>query len=407
MNSTLYQGLNSQANVRPKKSFVTNFSMLFLAVVTVIPFFTSLSDSSLLYGMKYAALGLFFLVLLSNQRNDPEAPGLHLGMMTVLFAVCFMNLINYKPYLVDSTSKYVLNTVINVMVGAFAIFIFPYFKFDRFKYFLYAALITLFLAVTITSLLNANNLALFYYTDDRLRYQGVFNNPNVLARFALLGTLISLRLWSLYSGRLHKIFFLFNIVANLYIVYLTNSRTSLLSAALIFSLLLIIKIRSSLPRLLFVSATFLMSGVTLGLAVTKIIQLFSTSSVDLDKLSSGRTSIWGDILSGSWQQLTFGTGPMEMVGGHNGYLEVLKYYGLIGICLWLAIIATLFLKKVRAPLSLGETAASRNIGLITVLVMLLYYFFEGGLLSTGNLASLFFWIELAQRNTARSNEIRT
>jgi O-antigen ligase len=404
MQSTVYTGLKPQTKVKQKKSFVTNFSLIFLAVVNVIPFYSSLGDSSLFYGMKYAALGLFFLVLLSNQKNDPDAPGLHLGMITILLGVCFLNLINFKPYLVDSTSKYVLNTVINVMVGAFAIYIFPYIKFERFKYFLYASLIVMFFAVTITSMMNMNNPSLFYYTDDRLRYQGVFSNPNVLARFALLGIFISLRLWTLYSHKLSKAFFLVNIIANAYIIYLTNSRTSLLSMMLVLGLLTVIGIRSKLPRLLFVSGVFLISGAVFAVAIQKVIQFLSSPTVDINKLSSGRTSIWNDILSGSWQQLTFGTGPMEIVGGHNGYLEILKYYGFIGIFLWLMVIATLFIKKAKAPLSYGESSASRNVGLVVVLAMLAYYFFEGGLLSTGNLASLFFWIELSQRNTARTND---
>ncbi len=80
----------------------------------------------------------------------------------------------------------------------------------------------------------------------------------------------------------------------------------------------------------------------------------------------------------------------------NGYIEVIKYLGLIGLLCWILFIYRLLMFK--GKYALKSPTKSKSLGISFVILFMAYYLFEGGLVSIGNLASIYFWIEVAQKD---------
>jgi hypothetical protein len=314
---------------------------------------------------------------------------------TMLLTVCSLNLFTVSFYFQQSLGEAISNIVMYSTVGILTVFIFPKISFYRFKSILTLFLIITFGVVTIPSLINVGDPSLYTFLEGRFRYLSVYNNSNELSRFALLGVLLSLRLWTLFRSRLSKVFLLFMLISNTYIIYLADSRASLLVATLAILLSIAIILFKRIPiQLLIVGLSFLGS-----ICLIVFFVLFNTMGVnfsfDLYEFTSGRLLIWESMLSTDWKGLMFGTGPMIGYGSHNGYLELIKFFGLIGFIVWMVIIAYLLKKKVSA----SGKSNSDKFGVVVVLLFMLYHLAEGSMVSVGNLASIYFWLEISQRNT--------
>nr|WP_315528342.1 hypothetical protein [Carnobacterium maltaromaticum] len=117
---------------------------------------------------------------------------------------------------------------------------------------------------------------------------------------------------------------------------------------------------------------------------------------DLNALSSNRIDIWKGMLSNkSLIELLFGQGlPREGISATavitNGYFEILAYYGIIGLFFWIYCIGYLIKRKFQAI----KKKKRDFFPIAIIFLFLVYYLLEGGLVSLGNLASIYFWMEL-------------
>lgn len=377
-----------------KAGIVSRAIMLFVAISTIIPFYLSYQSSSAMYNLKYVSLTFFVIVLLGLSKSGfTERKMMKLGFMAFLFSVCFLNLINIDPYIM-SYSRVVSYTTINCMIGVMAVFLFPNVRSNHFRTILFIFLVAIFVTVTIPSLIHIKDPSTYYLFAGRTRFFAIFSNANELARFALLGFLLSLKLWTLYQKRIQKLFFIFMIGTSGYIIYLTNSRASMLVAVLAVVSVVAIYLYKHMPRLLFASTVWIIAGPLIVFTAFYVWQMVNT--LNLEEVSSGRIGIWEEILNTSWRGRLFGTGPMQDVGGHNGFLEIIKYYGYLGFGVWMILIFGLLRTKVKFVMK--NPSMSNLLGVSIILLMMIYYCLEGGLVSVGNIASVYFWLELSQRD---------
>jgi O-antigen ligase len=186
----------------------------------------------------------------------------------------------------------------------------------------------------------------------KIKYMAVFNNPNVFAIFLfciLYFILINLH----YANKWFKLYFIFGIILNILLIYLTTSRTVLLSVMIVFISFILLNFSRKIFSLLF----YLILGFNL-IFVTSYLY-FSTSHYreHLNNLSlkylhkpffSGREEIWlavydfamsspfighkvGINLKEYWLQPLYDH-------AHNQYLQILVESGFIGLIVFLLIL---------------------------------------------------------------------
>src|SRR5699024_1538529 len=116
--------------------------------------------------------------------------------------------------------------------------------------------------------------------------------------------------------------------------------------------------------------------------------------LDLNTLTSGRVDIWLNILYADDIDLLIGSSIILGLGSHNGYLEILSYFGIIGLFLWLIILIYLLKRKFNNVTK--NKKYSSIVGFSVVILFLIYHTVEGSMVSIANLASIYFWLEISQ-----------
>lgn len=377
--------------VNNKTWYVT---LTLMAIFTTVSFYQSQSGNLVSYMGKYLLLVVFIIVLSRNMTK-----GIHINLLKMalllllLFIVDGLSLFN-TIHLNESLQNVIMYTA----VGVLAVYLFPNISFKRFYSILTVMVIILFFFVTIPNLLSIGNNILYSDFGNRSRYLGLFTNANELGRFALIGVLIPLRMWKNSHSRLVKLFFTFMIAANTYIIVLSDSRASLL--ALLFVAIYFISVyvyKLSNFKLILTSVFTIISIVLLAALLLANSLTFAISDIDFKEVTSGRTDIWEELVNvdSGMSNFLFGVSSMESAGSHNGYLEVFQYFGLIGFIIWMGLLAYIFKGKIKATFTNKRVSV---LGLAIVLSLLTYHLVESSLVSIANLASIYFWLEITQRN---------
>lgn len=395
--------VNKSNKIQKGVNKLANFEMLFLllfSIMGIIPFYSAFKESPVVYIMKYIILAFFLMVIFMETKNAIDSRKV-IVFCTLMFLVSILN----TPYILEHIGSNALILSIGytgmfVLVGVFSMFYFTKIPFNIFKQILLTFFIGVLFVVIIPNIFLVNDSSAFYFQSGRLRFTGVFENPNEMSRFALLNFFLVLRLWSLYKNKLIKFLFFISALFSIYLIYLSDSRTSLIVCFLMVALVCIIKIYKKTPLLLFLGI-FLISGATLigGAYYYLTTSASPFNSINFSELMSGRTDIWQSIFNTTNRGLVFGTGSLQEIGIHNGYIEIIKYYGIIGFAAWMLTLLTILKRKIK--FTFKNKTFSNLIGLGIVLNILIYHMLEGALFSFGNLASIYLWLEIAQVNVGK------
>jgi O-antigen ligase len=245
------------------------------------------------------------------------------------------------------------------------------------------------------------NKASYYIVGNRIRFIGYFNNPNELARFSALGFLIGARILPDIKKILSKMILIVLILIAIYIIYISDSRAAILLCGVSTAIFLFnwsyIKVSKRLTLL--ITVLILLTLFTVGIHKV-IVEYRVLGFYAIDQLTSGRLSIWVNLLKEkSIMELIFG------IGSHrsglaatqilaNGYIEVLMYFGLLGLLQWLGLVIYLLNKKIKSVIR--NNNINQYNGIAIIIGFLIYFIFEGGLISVGNIVGIYFWLELSQ-----------
>lgn len=373
------------------------FSAFLLAVFTILPFYKAFSGVTALYLLKYLSFIFFVLTLIQQKNKKVDHISLYLLFFITLFgAISFFNI---EPTAMTATGLYL---AIGIGIVLCSELYFKEIKREVFQKICWVILLAITIVVLIPSLEQSRVFSAYYIsTEGRYRFNGIFSNSNELARFCLLSFLISLRMLNVKKNRFVTLFLWFNIVASAYIIHLSDSRTCAIVGVLGVVLYTISHLFLKSPKVTLFLGYFAVC-VALILLIPSAYNLASKpGSFDLNQLLSGRLDSWKPVFEQNFVDLLFGTGTIReglasSVVLVNGYIEIVQYFGLLGLFFWLLFIGYMLLKKIK--ITLKSPNISNIQGLIIVLLFSIYYLFEGGLVSIGNLASIYFWLELSQRD---------
>ncbi|WKU22700.1 hypothetical protein Q3A90_23450 [Priestia megaterium] len=239
--------------------------------------------------------------------------------------------------------------------------------------------------------------------DGRVRFNGLFHNSNELARFALLGIFISLRILNVYKNRFIKFTLLVVILSSFHVIQITDSRAAMLIGFSAIFLYILSIFYLKMNKMAFISVALIFSSLLVSFGSHFVIGYLNNANLDsLNELSSGRIANWEKVLDTSnLSVFLFGSGAVRDGLAStaiitNGYIELIQYFGLVGLVTWLMFILVMFLKKIK--LAVKEPSISTLQGIGMIFLFLIYYLLEGGLVSIGNIVSIYFWIELSQSN---------
>lgn len=379
------------------KNRVLLFVFEIMILINLISFTKYSSFIPGLYVIKYV---LFFIFIISLVVSL----GYKIGKFSLkyLMLLCILVIV-MTPSLSNTTNSTLASTVLlvimSVLISCSALFIFPKIDKELFMSLVKIMFFTLAFFIIIPNFIVTFNQNYYYVIGYRTRFIGFFNNANELARFLALGCLLGVRILPAINKKITRLFIFCTTMASIYIIYLTNSRAALL---LIFSTF----------AFLFLNYCYRKNGkimITMLLVLTiTIIVIFSLPVLKnlnynyINELSSGRINIWQEVLNDrNIFELLFGVGS-ERIGISsalvltNGYFEILMYYGVLGLLFWIWLIAHLLHKKRNSSKYILSAITTDSITIVTA--FLVYYFFEGGLISVGNIAGIYFWIELSQNN---------
>lgn len=223
----------------------------------------------------------------------------------------------------------------------------------------------------------------------RLRYTFGLRNPNLLGMLAF--TLFAGSTSLYFYGKTRYIWL--TPVATVYGI-LSGSRTAILSMATCVALYVGLRLAS---RFSFFVRTIAMCW---GLIVISILAISSYGSqislVDLDRLLSGRVSLWADVFQSGLFNLFFGQGIGSEIHRHNYYVNVIESGGLLALLLLVS-----FLLLVLAHTRFISDPRRRAIAQALFMTWLVYSMSESALLTAGNIASIYIWSDLMLALTSR------
>ncbi|TDM05190.1 O-antigen ligase family protein [Macrococcus lamae] len=386
---------NKQLLVKQQSLFIFTF---ILSICTIMPFYNLFFGNNIFYIMKYISFIMFALIILYLNRKIK----IDLYSVLIILLIIFTGSLSIINVSFDNFSHTLIYIVIGVSIATSSEMVFKNISKEYHTIINYTILTAILIIVLLPSLYYSLFSSSYYIsTEGRYRFLGVFKNSNELARFCFLSLLISLRYLSFNSIKLVRFLLIFNIILSFYIIFISNSRTSFylsILAVLIYLSLFLIKVYKNTAVVFIISSLLLL----LSLGAIKLYNASHQFNIkSFNDLLSGRLNAWIPILRQSFTDLLLGTGTQRegfaaTIVIANGYIETLQYIGIIGLFAWGIFIIHMLTKKFF--FAMLNKNLSDFFGIVIIAIFLLYYFFEGGLISIGNLASIYFWLELSRKH---------
>lgn len=373
-------------NTKTRTTFVFCLICLVIAISNLLVSTQKYTDNLNVYVLKQLMLILFIAYLFIMYKSDIDVRKMMI-LFCLVFVVSSLNMFGSNGF----KSTLIMNSLM-YSATALVIFIFPKITRRDFLIMLSVFLIAISVIVTIPSLLSLNDASLYTFYEGRLRFLGVMDNENTFGKTSLLATILSVRLWTHWKGSFKKSFLLFMIFSSVYLIYLSNSRTSLFTLMILLGAYVLFKTYEKVPRKIFISLVSFLSCIPILLVLYFLNN--NTFNIDLNELTTGRVSIWQEMIWGmDWNGYIVGMGEGIGRSSHNGYLEIFRYFGILGVLLWFPLLIYLFVKK--------WNHSKRNndlLGFAIIFSLMFYYLTEGALVSLASLFAIYFWLELLWKN---------
>lgn len=390
----------SEKDVDLNPGFKIVIVLFMLSIGSSIVSFTKYSQAIPgIYELKYFFLFSFIFGLICLFGNKLIILNVKRVMILNIMVIFMIPAILHTD--IQSIESTLLLIVLSSMIVFMSLLVFPNLSKDDFFTFLRLMIVLIVFIIIIPNFLYSFNKINYYSIGARIRFVGNFNNPNELARFSAVGFLIIARILPDIHKKTSKIVLLGLMIIALYIIYISDSRASLLLCGISIILFAFNWCYVNINKEFFLFFIIILVVVLTLLGSTIIIRAHKEFQIiDLDQLLSGRLSIWSNLLEErSFMELLFGTGSerdglVATMVLTNGYLEIVMYYGIFGLFQWLSLIAYLLYKKVKIAKD-NHSISSLN-GVVIIIAFLCYYMFEGGLISIGNISGIYFWLELSQ-----------
>lgn len=364
-----------------------------------ISYILSFSNINISEISQYIKFSMLFLLVISYFLYSKESRTLQKKEILLFFVVS----IYYGLLLIfsDFSSEDILNWIIVVICYlSNIIFVFSNLNLKEFRKIIDIIYNTLFVGLVIPSFILTFDPNYYYIQTERYRFISFMNNPNELAQFTCVVTLISFLKLCENHGYLKKIFYLIISIISIYIVLRTGSRASMIMLVSFFAFFIIgyfmkvYKIKKILA--------YLYSGIIL-LLILFLNAFFDKNTmllVKLNYLSSNRLFIWKEVLDfNNIKTLLFGGKIIKSFGDvviTNAFIEIFGLLGIIGLILWLVILNS----------RISNSSNNRLISIFQFSVLcsyLIYYQFESGINGLANISSFFFWVVICFKNVKNSS----
>ncbi|QHS23474.1 oligosaccharide repeat unit polymerase [Virgibacillus sp. MSP4-1] len=367
------------------------------AIFYIISYYKIYETNIFIYIGKYILFIMFIFGIYRKVKKNLVIHYQFIFFSALLALSCLLNLL----YVVSSTNLSIITSLSNFIIyfitGIVAVYLYPKIDFSLFKSILIIYLVISFLFIILPSLISVNDSTSYILNNVRYRFTGPFNNPNELSQFSVIVFFISIRLWYIFSKVPLKILLIITAFSSVYLVYLSQSRAGIIIVTLTLIAWFMIKIYLIVPKKIFVSIVLFLSTTSLILLLLLLNLSNYNFNLNLNEFSSGRIANWLRIISvDNWQTFFFGIGQKEGMGSHNGFLEIYQFYGIFGLFIWLFIIIRLLYKKIYANTLRIYRFSQISVGIVCLIII--YHMFEGALVSIANVSSIYFWLELSQRN---------
>lgn len=248
-------------------------------------------------------------------------------------------------------------------------------------------------------------------------FRGVFTNKNLLGINMVISIVISILYFQLKSnGKISKVLSFLNLLASFYLLIYSNSKTSLVIGIVIMFFLIATSIMKKIKDrniFFFYSTTIIL---TLFIFCLFLITKFNvlTSLLDRSPSLTGRTAIWthginhfnlkpilGHGYYGFWKTEKYSLA--NHFNGHNGFLDILIYTGVIGLGIF-SIILLWTIGKLYFQIFINKSIEITFL-FVFIFLIILFNIVETNFILTNDIKwSIFIFIIIsANKNTLKKN----
>lgn len=248
----------------------------------------------------------------------------------------------------------------------------------------------------------------FYNFGNRIRYRAFFMNPNSLGIISVLGTFISIQMYTITNQKKYLVV----IIPLLCIVYFSDSRASMITIAV--ALLMIVylvfreKCKGTTRNLL--DITIFMALMLLLVLGSIFVHSFIGYTI-IDKVTSYRLSEWTQAIKSLENfELLFGQGLGRVGGGSLGfgnyYISILIQTGLLGLLSFIIFLLSIVFFLGR-QLNCEPHNKGLQISFAYLIAIMFHSMFEDAMFTLGNILSIYLWINIGYQITRSKRNINT
>jgi len=278
----------------------------------------------------FATLVLCLIIYLAKREKNLKVIQTPFIVGFVLAAIMSHVISFYLQGAIDTTDKLIRLAILYFISASLFV--------DRKRLVFYFKLMAICaLVISIHGIHQVNNngvgwTGIIMYRYEQVRYLGVFNDPNDMGMLLLITVPLTLYLIKHSKNIAIKMFWFAVLATNLYGIYLTDSRGTLIGLLALFFLFIWLKLSRTLAIVTIVVA------IPLAFAATTL----STIGTD-DASSAGRIDAWGEGIQMLKSNPLLGVGhglfkDNHIRAAHSSYVEVFSETGLIGYFFWLGFV---------------------------------------------------------------------
>lgn len=380
------------------KSFNENNRFKFLIITLIVVHFISFSiyTSDLIYYLKFIT-PLFIIInwyfdigtKIKFKKNE-------ITIYIYIFLLSINILISYFNNGYQSILESLVQGLSYVILLIMAFVIIPEYVSDEEDYINYLKLFlkTLLFLFIISIIMTQLNPALGYTNfNNRLRYRGIFENPNSLGFFSMLGIIISTTLFSLLKNKGYLIINVFLFI----LIYASDSKTSLITSVIYIILSILLYGINSNKKLIRGSFKFIKTIIITAIFLSIIFAVFNFNNISLEYIDS----IMSNRVSRSIYSVSdlntidyiFGKGIGTRISNpHNAIINTLIELGIIGLVISYSLILYLLINfKLLKKNKNNKNKLILNSGITTGIVFIIFGLSESVFITLGNIVSFYVW----------------